>query len=41
MSHTVAPADKDEFLHALAHAAPQLRWSDGQGLRSAEHVENN
>lgn len=40
-SVVVAPADKDEFLHALAHAAPHLQWADGHGLRAPDHVQNN
>ncbi|HWB08446.1 MAG TPA: PH domain-containing protein [Pirellulales bacterium] len=40
-SVVIAPADKDEFLHALAEAAPQLRWSDDRALRLATQVTNN
>jgi hypothetical protein len=39
-SLVVAPADKDEFLHALADAAPQLRWADDQALRTVP-ISNN
>jgi hypothetical protein len=34
-SVVVAPADKDEFLQALAEAAPQLRWTEDRSLRCA------
>jgi hypothetical protein len=37
----IAPADKEEFLQALAEAAPQLRWSDDRALRLATQVTNN
>jgi hypothetical protein len=40
-SVVIAPADKDEFLNALAEAAPQLRWSDDRALRLATQVTNN
>lgn len=40
-SVVVAPADKNEFLHALAQAAPQLRWSENRALRSAAVASNN
>jgi hypothetical protein len=40
-SVVIAPADKEEFLHALADAAPQLRWSEDRALRLATQVTNN
>lgn len=40
-SVVIAPADKDEFMHALADAAPQLRWSEDRALRLAAQATNN
>lgn len=40
-SVVVAPADKDEFLNALAHAAPQLQMTEDRALRLASQPANN